>query len=353
MSTIDAFSHFLPRKVLDRYRVIAPNLPALAAFERLPELWDVDVRLESLQAFPDLQQILNFGNPPVETFGDPAVAAMLARMANEELAHIAESHPNRFPAFTAVLPMTDVSLALDELSYSHDQLGARGIQIYTNVLGAPLSDERFRPIFREMARRDLPVLVHPYRTHLVADYPTEEMSEDEIWFTFGWPYETSAFAARMVYSGIFDELPDLKIVLHHFGGMIPSFGGRINLGFQQIFSGRGGGNPVAQDRGISEPVTAHFQKFYADTALNGLPSAVRAGYEFFGSERSVFGSDAPFCQDGGPSFIAGGISAIESLGLADRTRNAVLGDNARMLFQLDSAVPLHSQTGHATARTKR
>ncbi len=331
---IDVFSHFLPPAVLARFLDLKPGLPALSAFGRLPELWDIDARLRSLEPFPEVRQILNFGNPPVETFGTPAVAAELARLANEEMAKLCAKYPHRFPGFTAVLPMSDVELALAELEYAHRELGARGIQIYTNVLGSPVSGPRYRPLFQEMAHRDLPVLVHPFRTAATADYPTESDSPDEVWFTFGWPYETSAFAARMVYSGIFGDFPDIKIVLHHFGGMIPSFGARIELGFQQIFTGPDGPNPVAVQAGITTPVIEHYRRFYADTALNGSKSAVRAGYDFFGPDRSVFGTDAPFCQDGGPTFVAKTLEAIKVLDLPESDRLQVLEGNARRLFRL-------------------
>lgn len=343
---IDAFSHFLPRAVLERFRTLAPGHPALAAFERLPELWDVDARIAALDDSPDVQQVLNFGNPPVDTFGSPELAADLARQANEAMADVCAAYPDRFPAFTATLPMADIDLAMAELAHAHDRLGARGVQIYTNVAGSSLSHRRFRPLFEEMAARDLPVLVHPYRTAAVADYADEEVSRDEVWFTFGWPYETSAFAARMVFSGIFEELPDAKIVLHHFGGLIPSFGERVDLGFQQIFTGPGGANPLAD--GLTGSVGDHYRRFYADTALNGSRAGVRAGFAFFGPDRSLLGTDAPFCQDGGRSFVLDTVAAVDSLGLSPQDHAAVVEGNARRLFRLDRATTAELATSGAT-----
>ena len=74
-----------------------------------------------------------------------------------------------------------------------------------------------------MAAHDLPVWVHPMRTAQFSDYASEQESQNEIWFSFGWPYETTACMTRLIYSGLFDELPDLKIISHHMGGMIPYF----------------------------------------------------------------------------------------------------------------------------------
>ncbi len=90
------------------------------------------------------------------------------------------------------------------------QLGARGIQVFTNVAGKPLSAPEFRPIFQKMAAHDLPVFVHPMRGPNFSDYASEKASENEIWFSFGWPYETTACMTRLIYSGIFDELPTLE-----------------------------------------------------------------------------------------------------------------------------------------------
>ena len=133
------------------------------------------------------------------------------------------------------------------------QLGARGIQVFTNVAGMPLSDPQFRPLFRRMAEHDLPVWVHPMRGPDFADYAVEKASQDEIWFSFGWPYETTACMTRLIYSGLFDELPQMKIISHHMGGMIPYFPGKINLGFRQIFFGTRDENPVAKERGLKKP----------------------------------------------------------------------------------------------------
>ncbi len=91
-----------------------------------------------------------------------------------------------------------------------------------------------------MAAHDLAVWVHPMRTAQFSDYASEKESQNEIWFSFGWPYETTACMTRLIYSGIFDELPGLKIVSHHMGGMIPYFSGKIKLGFRQIFFGATG-----------------------------------------------------------------------------------------------------------------
>ena len=100
-----------------------------------------------------------------------------------------------------------------------------------------------------------------------SDYASEKESQNEIWFSFGWPYETTACMTRLIYSGIFDELPTLKIISHHMGGMIPYFAGKIKLGFKQIFFGAPEHNPEALQAGLRKPPLSYFKMLYGDTAL--------------------------------------------------------------------------------------
>jgi predicted TIM-barrel fold metal-dependent hydrolase len=213
-----------------------------------------------------------------------------------------------------------------------NELGAKGIQVFTNVAGKPLSAPEFRPVFARMVEHDLPVWVHPMRGPQFSDYATEKMSEDEIWFTFGWPYETTACMTRLIYSGLFDEMPKLKIISHHMGGMIPYFAGRIALGFRQIFFGTPDRNPGAEQ--LKKPPGDYYKMLYADTALNGDIAATRCGYDYFGTSRCVFATDAPFDAEQGRGLIAKTIAAVEALDIGKDARARILAGNARELLRL-------------------
>jgi aminocarboxymuconate-semialdehyde decarboxylase len=214
------------------------------------------------------------------------------------------------------------------------ELGACGVQIFTNVNGVPLSDPRYFQLFAAMAEMDKPILVHPIRMGNHADYASEEKSEAEVWFTFGWPYETSACMARLVYAGLFDKLPGLKIVTHHMGGMIPYFAEKITLGFEQIFFGSMERNPVAERCGLKRPVLDYYKMLYGDTATNGSVPATACGYAFFGGERSVFATDAPFDPDGGVHIVKRTIAAVEALPISAADKARIFEGNARRLFGL-------------------
>src|SRR5580658_573471 len=285
---IDIFNHLMPRPHLDRLASLVPGHIVLSAFPKLKELWDVEARLRMLDEFDGLQQVLSLANPPIEQIAPPGRSPEIARRANDDLAALCVRYAERFPTFIATLPMNNPDAAVEEADRAILDLGARGVQVFTHVAGEPLSARKFRPVFRCMSEHDLPVFVHPMRGPQFADYATEKASEDEIWFTFGWPYETAACMARLIYSGLFDEMPRLKVVTHHMGGMIPYFAGRIELGFRQIFDGTVEHNPVAAERGLKAPVIDYFHMLYADTALNGAVAATQCGHAFFGTARSLF-----------------------------------------------------------------
>ena len=331
MIRIDAFAHFTPSPVFDRFAAAAPELPAWSAFRELPALWDLPARLELLDGFPDMQQILCLGNPPIDLLGPPSGTADLARFANEELARTCHEHRERFPAFIAALPLGDVAAAVTEFEHALS-LGARGAQVYTNVNGEPLSDARFRPIFESALAHDVPLFIHPIRDSRFADYATESASEAEIWFTLGWPYETAACLTRLIYSGLLEDLPGLKVVTHHMGGLIPYVEGKLELGFEQIFRGEHRRNPVAEAAGLTRPVVDYYRMVFADTALNGATGALRCGYQFFGAQHCLFATDAPFSPRQGASIIERTLRSLDELELEPAAYEAVVAGNVRRLL---------------------
>jgi predicted TIM-barrel fold metal-dependent hydrolase len=331
---IDIFNHFMPKAYLDRLMQLIPGHVATTAFPRLATLVDVDARLRLLDEFDDFAQVLSLANPPLELVGSLEITPELARIANDALAEICRQHPDRFPAFVAALPMNNMDATLIEIDRAISDLGARGIQVFTNVAGRPLSDPQYRPLFRRMAEHDLPVWVHPMRGPDFSDYAAEKLSQDEIWFSFGWPYETTACMTRLIYSGLFDELPSLKIISHHMGGMIPYFPGKINLGFRQIFFGTRENNPVADEHGLKKRPIEYYRMLYADTALGGEEAPTRCGHAFFGSSNCLFATDAPFDAEQGRGLIADTIRGVGQLDLPKQELDKIFAGNARALLRL-------------------
>lgn len=337
ISVLDIFNHVLPRDVFERFKTIAPHLGALTAFEKLRPLWDMDARFRIMDEFPGYQQVICLSNPPIEYLGTPEVTPDIARFVNDRLAELARRHSDRFPAFIASLPMNNPEASVREAERAIRELGAVGVQVFTNVVGKPLSAPEFVPLFDKLAELDRPVWIHPMRLANSPDYLTESASENEIWFTFGWPYETSACVTRLIFSGLFDRLPDLKIITHHMGGMIPFFAEKIALGFSQIFDGTPDHNPAGTKAGLKKEPIEYYRMLLADTATNGSAAATACGHAFFGTRQSLFATDAPFDPVGGRNMIGRTIAAVNALDIPEAEKELIFGGNARTLLRLEGS----------------
>src|SRR5213078_4196614 len=118
-------------------------------------------------------------------------------------------------------------------------------------------------LFQELARREITILIHPARGADFSDYASEPRSKYEIWWTFGWPYETSAAMARLVFSGIFDSCPGIKFVTHHMGGMIPYFEGRVGWGWDVLGSRTSDEDYVTLRKNMKKRPVDYFRSFLA------------------------------------------------------------------------------------------
>ncbi|WP_343242523.1 MULTISPECIES: amidohydrolase family protein [unclassified Streptomyces] len=335
---LDAYSHILPAPYFARMRELAVDRAAFKRWLELPALHDVDARLRMMDEFgEDYQQVLTLSSPPLELLAGPGESAALARLANTSMRELCARRPDRFPAFVAALPMNDPDATMTELAHAVDDLGARGVQVFTNVGGRPLDDPEFAPVFDEMARRDLPVWLHPARGAGFADYASEDTSAYEIWWALGWPYETSVAMARLVFSGLMERHPDIKIITHHLGAMIPYLEGRIGLGWSDQLGSRTAGDAYERLHRARLPrrPLEYFRRFYADTALSGSAIGTRCGLDFFGTDRVLFGTDCPFDPEGGPLYIRETIRVVDGLDITGAEREQIYHGTVRRLMRLD------------------
>ena len=336
---LDIFPHIFPKDFFEKMKEIAGGNPGLAAalkrWMHIPVLWDLDKRIKMMKKWPGYQQVLTLSMPSIEFLGTPEETPALARMANDGMFGIVQEHPDLFPCFVASLPMNNVEASLAEMDRAIGKLGAKGIQIFTNVNGRPLDEPEFFPIFERMAKKyDLPIWVHPSRTAKWPDYPTEQKSKYEIWWLFGWPYETSAFMARLVFSGMLDRLPKLKIITHHLGAMAPFFVNRIGYGMDQFGARTADEDYESLLRKMRKRPVDYFKMFYADTSINGSPAAIRCGIDFYGTGKVLFGTDCPFDPQGGPLFIRETIKALDGLKLSKEDKRRIYFGNAVRMLRL-------------------
>ncbi|WP_426959446.1 amidohydrolase family protein [Muricoccus radiodurans] len=337
MRYIDAFCHFFPQPLWDRLLTLEGAGKGMGSRMRgVPAIFDLDERFRVMDLFRnhDYTQVISLGMPPLEAMGTPAVSRELAVLANDGLAELVRAHPDRFVGFLASLPMNDPEAAAAEAERALRQLGANGLQIHSNINGLPLDDPRFLPIFEVAARHDRPIMLHPSRGNEVTDYITEEKSKYEIWWTFGWPYETSVAMARLVFGGVIDRVPGLKVLAHHLGAMVPYFEGRVGPGWDQL-----GKRTTDEDlsgvlAGLKRRPIEYFKDFYADSAVFGSRAATVCGLEFYGPDRVLFASDCPFDPERGPGYIRDTIRVLESIEMPDEARQKINWRNAESFFGL-------------------
>jgi len=333
---IDIYNHVMPQAYLDLVKQHSKEPGMVKRMSNLRMLWDIEHRVAMLrEKFPDVRQVLTLGLPSPELLGDAAHSPEYARVANDGMAEMCRKWPKEFPAFVASLPMNNPRAAVEEMDRAIGQLGARGIQIITSVAGRPLDEAEYFPVFeRASGHHDVPIWMHPARPASRADYAGEPKSKYEIWQVLGWPFETSVAMARMVFSGLFDKLPKLRIITHHCGGMIPYFAGRAETLWAQLGSRSAEGDEAEVLKRLKRPPIEYFKMFYGDTVLGGAAAPLACGIAFFGVDRVVFASDCPFDPEGGPMFIREGIRSIDELGLPEGDKRKIYFGNAMGLLKL-------------------
>jgi len=333
---IDIFNHIFPKVYFDKMVKVAPKGKDMHKRVReVPSIVDLDDRFRRMDEFgQDYKQVICLGSPPIEVFGPPPVSTDMARLANDGMAELVGKYRDRFPGFIASLPMNDPEGLLKEARRAVKELGAVGVQIFTNVLGSPLDKPGTMPPFDLMAELDRPVWLHPARGADFPDYKSETKSHYEIWWTLGWPYETSVAMAHLVFAGVFDRLPDLKIITHHLGGMIPYFEGRVGPGWDQLGARTSDVDYTLLLKQLKKRPIDYFHMFYADTAVFGSEAATLCGLKFFGAEKVLFASDSPFDPEKGSAYIRWTIDIMDKLPIGEEERYAIYEGNARRLLKL-------------------
>ncbi len=332
---IDVFPHIFPKEYFDRMVRAAQGDRYMQKRTRgVPVLVDLDLRFRIMDRYDGYVQVLTLASPPIEAVAGPDLSPDLARLANDGLAELVVKHPDRFPAFVASLPMNNPEAALQEVDRAVMELRATGVQMFSNVNGRPLDEPAFQPLFERMAQHGLPIWLHPARPPSFADYPSESRSKYDLWWAFGWPYETTIAMGRLVFSGVFDRFPDLKIITHHLGAMLPYFEARAGSGLDQLGTRTDDPEDAQALRRLKRRPLDYFKMFYGDTAVFGAHHAMECGLGFFGADRVLFGTDMPFDPEKGPGFIRETIRAMERMRATPEDKAKIYEGNARRLLRL-------------------
>tara|TARA_B100001964_G_scaffold202620_1_gene231092 strand:+ start:5060 stop:6013 length:954 start_codon:yes stop_codon:yes gene_type:complete len=315
---IDAFAHLYPRAYVDFLERM--DLPMPIYFRDHPTFTDPAARVAELDQLGIDMQALAVGTPAFDELFSPeqeVQALEAARIGNDGIAASTARYPGKFIGIATLplLGLQSIESALLELDRAVNQLNMAGIQLYTDVNSLPLDHPALFPIYEKLIEHDLPILLHPKS----GDYNTRT-NDYLLWLTFGWPFETTLAMSRLVYSGVLDKYPRLKILTHHLGALVPHMAARIEgvtYTLQRV-----------TDWSLPKPVLSYFKQFYGDTAVNGYKPALESGYEFFGAEHIMFATDAPFVPVG-PQ-----LAAIQDWDVQVKQKEQILGTNARRFYNV-------------------
>lgn len=315
---IDGFAHVMPKPFAEALNqsYSTDELRELAA---LTYFGDMENRVRVLDKHKIDKQVLTLARPSIWINMPTEIALKMTRLANDAVAKVAAEYPDRFIAVGTLPILTEEFMP--EFDRCLGDLGVAGIQIFSNIGGRPLDDPKFRSFFAKADQTRTPVWLHP---QLWGDW-SPEFILDKI---FGWPFDTSLTLSRLVFSGIMEQYPNLRIISHHMGAMIPHFSERIK-GFydaREMF-------PRSRCVSLPRDPLEYFRKFYGDAVLNGSVHAFECGYKFFGPGHIVFATDYPFGPGKGEPWMEGALHQIRSVDLPQSEKEEIFGGNLQRLIE--------------------
>lgn len=296
MRKVDVCAHIFPRTYWDRMQARAGRLPDIDQHDRsVPLFSKLDQRFRLMDQFDDYEQILSLTGPSHDTLFAPDFAADMARLANDELADLVARHPHRFPGFFATLSITTPDAALAEIYRAVKDLGALGVQFLAAAAGPTLDRADLTPLFRACYELDVPLSLHPV--------PGADGS-------------MAGLQSHLVFSGLMDELPGIKIVMPQ-------------VGFVTLSQSRIGPGTV---RPLKKPYGEYFKDFYASTAAPGSREALACSLEYRPRDRMLFATAA---TSDGAQQIRERIAMIESLDIDADWKQDVFWRNAAKIMTFE------------------
>jgi predicted TIM-barrel fold metal-dependent hydrolase len=242
-----------------------------------------------------------------------ARALELCQILNDAFADAHVKYPRRFMAF-ARLPMVDMDDCVRELERCYKQLNMHGVMMPTNVAGKYIDESEFKPFWDALATGEKPLFLHPADAPCQSNWDKYSLHQKILW-----PTDSTLAISRIVYAGIFDRYPKLKIIGSHLGGMILLYLDRLN--WRE-------GNPVCKE----EP-EQYFKKIYYDTAGPIRAAFIKLVYDTVGAEQILFGADYPHGRGGrDDQFYPMTLKEMEELDIPQADKEKIYYLNAKRLF---------------------
>ena len=277
-----------------------------------PGHFDYELRLKAMDAAKVDLAILSLTCPNVY-WGGEAVSHEAARVANDDMARAQREYPSRI-RWLASLPWEYPDAAVAELKRALDQ-GAVGVMVLANINGRSLTDPLFAPVWQEIDRRALPVLVHPTAP---PGTPEMDLRQYNLIASIGFMFDTSLAIARMCFDGFLDRFPNVKLIASHAGAALPYLVGRLDICFDNM--------NACRTRTETQP-SDYLRRIYYDSVTyrqEALELCIAVG----GADRVLYGSDYPH----NIGDMKGCLARVDALPAAQRA--AVRGANAQRIFNL-------------------
>jgi aminocarboxymuconate-semialdehyde decarboxylase len=332
MTVIDVHSHAIPPGVVEAMEANPTRFMARVAkqgetrqvvhdqgyaYPLFDEFTDPDAKLRAMDRKGIVVSVLSPPPPLFYYWADAEIGADIAQLVNDGIAGIVATHPGRFRGM-ATVPLQDTQAAIEELERAVLVHGFRAVEVGTSVEGRQLADETFRLFLKRASELGVLVFAHPY-------YVGAKQGLEDYYLTnlLGNPYDSTVMIANLMFSGLLDELQDLKLCVAHAGGFVPYQVGRLEHGHRV--------RPEARDR-TSTPPTELLRKLFFDT-ITFNPLALRYLIDLVGVEQVVMGTDAPF--DMGDEDPLRTVGAIPNLEPEEHT--AILAGTASRLLDVEVA----------------
>jgi len=276
-----------------------------------PDMYDIDARLRKMDAQGVDMRVLSLSTPNVYEW-QGARQVEMARYMNDATAALVRSHPDRFAGLGS-LPLDDVEASLAELDRITGELELAGVMIGSNIGGLPVNDGRFEPVWAKIDALRLPVFEHPM-------FPPHTGKEEfEMPLRIGFVFDTTAAAARLIYSGVFERYPHFPYILAHTGGALLMVLERLDNGYRLF--------PDCRAH-ISRLPSTYAAQLYYDTCSFFCP-ALKMAHELVGAEHLLWGSDDPF--------LGADTAHVDALPIPAADKARILGGNAARLLKLKVA----------------
>jgi aminocarboxymuconate-semialdehyde decarboxylase len=280
----------------------------------LPKLTNPEERLKDMDRMGIAIQAISPGPNQYYYWTDAELGAKLARMQNDRVAEVVRTHPDRFVGM-GTLPLQDTEKAVQELERVVQELGFQAVEISSNVAGKDFDDPRFERFWAKVQELDVLVFVHP-----IGFTDAERLKDYYLNNIIGQPLEEAVFVSRLIFGGVLERYPNLKIVIGHGGGYLPFYPGRMDHAYKV--------RPESKHN-ISRPPSEYLKKLYFDSIVyqaSSLENLVRVA----GSDHVLLGTDYPF--DMGETDPVGLINKLKSVSQAEKEN--ILGGNAMRLLKI-------------------